>query len=137
MADDHKRMIEAMHEHGRLVKQKDEIEIKLASLGSFIRAIWRILPDEDRSKREEEAIATMFVSTLGLTDAVRMALRSHRGKWMSAPTILCYLKDIGFDFSDYTANPLTSIHTIAKRMVPRDVEIQDFGDQVSYRWKGK
>ena|ERR1022692_3508165 len=136
MSDDRKRRAEAIQQYRQFVKQKDEIEIQLSNLGSFIRAISRILPDENGSK-EEEAIAGMFGPALGLTDAVRMARRSQRGTWMSAPTILGYLKDIGFDFGSYTANPLTAIHTVAKRMVPREVDVNGPGDPVSYRWKGK
>jgi len=136
MNDDRKRINEAMRQHRKLAKQRDKLEIQLSRLESFIRATARILPDEDRLK-VQKAIAAMFAKTLGLTDAVRIALRSHRGKWMNAPTIRTYLEDIGFDFGGYTANPLTSIHTVAKRMIPRDVEVHDFGDRVSYRWKGK
>ena len=136
MNDDRKRITEAMLQHRQLAKQRDEIEIQLSHLESFIRATARILPDGDRLKMQK-VIALMFTQTLGLTDAVRMALRSHRGKWMSAPIIRGYLEDIGFDFIGYTSNPLTSIHTVAKRMIPHDVEVHHFDDQVSYRWKGK
>lgn len=136
MSDDRKRITKAILEHRKLAKQKDEIEVKLSLLESFIRATARILPDEERP-RVQKAIAEMFPKTLGLTDAVRMALRSHPGKCMSAQIIRTYLEDIGFDFSDYTANPLTSIHTVAKRMSPREVEVHHFDFGVSYQWKGK
>jgi hypothetical protein len=136
MDNDRKRMFEAIQEYGRLAKQKDQIEIQLWRLARFIRASAGILPDKDRSKVEKR-IAEMFGQAPGVTDAVRIALRSHPGKWMRAPTILAYLEDIGFDFSGYTGNPLTSIHIVAKRMSPRGVEVNGSGDEVSYRWKGK
>jgi hypothetical protein len=136
MNDDQKRMFQAIQEYGKVAKEKDELEIKLWRLASFIRASAGILPANERPK-VEKAIASMFSHAPGITEAVRMALRSHRGKWMSAPAIRDYLKDVGFDFSGYTGNPLTSIHIVAKRMTPREVDVNDSGDGVSYRWKGR
>jgi hypothetical protein len=134
MNDDRKRMTEAIQQYRELVKQKDKIEIRLWLLGRFIRATAGILPDEDRP-RVEKKIASMFGRAPGVTEAVQMALRSHRGKWMSAPAIRDYLKEMGFDFSNYTGNPLTSIHIVAQRI--HEVQANGSGDEKSYRWKGK
>lgn len=135
MNDDRKRITEAILQYRKLVKQRDALEIELSRLRSFIRAAAGILPPKDRP-RMEKAIAEMFSPPLGITDAVRIALRSHPGKWMSAPIIRKYLEEIGFDFSRYTTNALTSIHTVAKRLILREeVHPSDFG--VSYRWRKK
>lgn len=134
MNDDRKRMTEAIQQYRELAKQKDKIEIQLWRLGRFIRATAGILPDEYRL-RVEKKIASMFGRAPGITEAVQMALRSHRGKEMSAPGIHDYLKEMGFDFSNYTGNPLTSIHIVAKRSP--QIEFRKFGGRVSYRWKEK
>ena len=40
-----------------------------------------------------------------------------------------------FDFSNYTSNPLSSIHTTLKRMVPDELVTETRSDGQVYRWK--
>jgi hypothetical protein len=41
----------------------------------------------------------------------------------------------GFDFSSYTSNPLSSIHTTLKRLVPEELETDARAEGQMYRWK--
>jgi hypothetical protein len=70
-----------------------------------------------------------------LTECCRDILRKKQD-WMTPIEIRDALLAAGFDFSNYTSNPLSSIHTTIKRMVPDDVitETQPERGQV-YRWK--
>ena len=40
----------------------------------------------------------------------------------------------GFDFSNYTSNPLSSIHTTLKRMMPDELISETRADGQVYRW---
>ncbi|HET9837389.1 MAG TPA: hypothetical protein VFR84_04080 [Candidatus Angelobacter sp.] len=56
--------------------------------------------------------------------------------WLTPVQIRDRLKDMGFPFENYKANPLASIHTSLKRMVPAEMEVKtlDNGQKV-YRLK--
>jgi hypothetical protein len=46
------------------------------------------------------------------------------------------LKRMGFPFENYKANPLASIHTTLKRMVPAEMEVKTLkGGEKAYRLK--
>lgn len=69
-----------------------------------------------------------------LTECVRDILRQRKG-WLSPVYVRDALMAAGFDFSNYTSNPLSSIHTTLKRMVPEEVETEEREDGQVYRWK--
>ena len=53
---------------------------------------------------------------------------------MTPPQIRDYLNAAGFDFGKYIANPLTSIGTTLKRMLPFEVETKTLDNgQAAYR----
>ena len=56
--------------------------------------------------------------------------------WLTPVQIRDRLKDMGFPFENYKANPLASIHTTLKRMVPAEMEVKTLdGGQKVYRLK--
>jgi hypothetical protein len=56
--------------------------------------------------------------------------------WFTPVEIRDALKRMGFPFENYKANPLASIHTTLKRMVPAEMEVKTLKDgQKSYRLK--
>jgi hypothetical protein len=70
-----------------------------------------------------------------LTDCCRDILRQSN-RPMSALQVRQSLQAAGFDFSKYTSNPLSSIHTTLKRLAATDaVETLEEGDTTLYRWK--
>lgn len=61
---------------------------------------------------------------------------SGRSGWMTPVEIRDALKRMGFPFENYKANPLASIHTTLKRMVPGEMEVKTLKDgQKIYRLK--
>jgi hypothetical protein len=56
--------------------------------------------------------------------------------WLTPVEIRDRLKNMGFPFENYKANPLASIHTTLKRMVPGEMEVKTLksGNKV-YRLK--
>jgi len=73
-----------------------------------------------------------------LTDACRYLLSHERARWMSAVHLRDALEARGFDFSGYTSNPLSSIHTTLRRLREADTisELNQNGTMV-YCWKTK
>lgn len=69
-----------------------------------------------------------------LTECCRDILR-QRKDWMSPVEVREALMASGFDFSSYTSNPLSSIHTTLKRMVPDELLTETRADGQVYRWK--
>ncbi|HEV8183940.1 MAG TPA: hypothetical protein VGQ61_16280 [Candidatus Angelobacter sp.] len=56
--------------------------------------------------------------------------------WFTPVEIRDALKQMGFPFENYKANPLASIHTTLKRMVPAEMEVKTLKDgQKAYRLK--
>lgn len=69
-----------------------------------------------------------------LTESCRDILRAKKD-WMSPVEIREALLAAGFDFTSYTSNPLSSIHTTLKRMVPEELLTETRADGQVYRWK--
>jgi hypothetical protein len=69
-----------------------------------------------------------------LSECCRDILRAKQD-WMSPVEVREALLAAGFDFSSYTSNPLSSIHTTLKRMVPEELLTETRADGQVYRWK--
>ena len=69
-----------------------------------------------------------------LSECCRDILR-QKGDWMSAIQVREALLAAGFDFSNYTSNPLSSIHTTLKRLAQDELETETRSDGQVYRWK--
>lgn len=64
------------------------------------------------------------------------ATGSGKDAWFTPVEIRDALKRMGFPFENYKANPLASIHTTLKRMVPAEMEVKTLKDgQKAYRLK--
>jgi hypothetical protein len=61
---------------------------------------------------------------------------SEENTWLTPVEIRDALKRMGFPFENYKANPLASIHTTLKRMVPAEMDVKILKDgQKAYRLK--
>jgi hypothetical protein len=69
-----------------------------------------------------------------LSECCRDILRQKQD-WMSPVEVREALLAAGFDFSNYTSNPLSSIHTTLKRMVPEELLTETRADGQAYCWK--
>jgi hypothetical protein len=62
--------------------------------------------------------------------------KPEKDAWFTPVEIRDALKRMGFPFENYKANPLASIHTTLKRMVPAEMEVKTLKDgQKAYRLK--
>jgi hypothetical protein len=81
--------------------------------------------DQRRGAREAEESKSETPATGSAKDA-----------WFTPVEIRDALKRMGFPFENYKANPLASIHTTLKRMVPAEMEVKTLKDgQKAYRLK--
>lgn len=71
-----------------------------------------------------------------LSECCRDILR-QKGDWMSAIQVRDSLMASGFNFSNYTSNPLSSIHTTLRRLAQEELETESRDGSQVYRWKAK
>jgi hypothetical protein len=125
----------------RLNDQRVAIDVEIVKVEQFISATANLLPDGERNLVLDtmESIQEVYrLRETGLTDAIRVVLKSSNGKWFTVANVRDHLVSAGFDFSTYTANPLASISTTLRRMKSEDVETTKVdGSVTAYRWKGE
>jgi len=105
-------------EHERCLRQRQEAESELARLKDLIRSTVRLLPAEQQT-RGEHVLDRIEEQPVGLTAMIRLALAD--GSWQTPADIRDFLLRCGL-FTSYRSNPLASIHTTLRRMVPDTLE---------------
>ena len=135
MTTDYKAVIEqAFKELGELILKREEADLQVAKRLQLIRATVNMLPDDER-EQFESMLSHFGNRSVGLTEAIRNVLRNAPEQWHTATVVRDKLVSAGFDFSEYAANPLASIHTILKRFKPEEVERAIIEGVPAYRWK--
>jgi hypothetical protein len=71
----------------------------------------------------------------GLQDAIKLLFSRHEGELLSPTMVRSLMADMGFDFRHYQANPVASISTSLKRLVPAYLEAVSTDVGVAYRKK--
>lgn len=116
-------------------RKRDEVDRELSRLSELIRSTIKMLSPEQRSKIDcETLLERIDRRPPGLTVIIRVAFTAGK-EWLTPIEIRDYLKSIGFNFEGYKANPLASIHTTLRRMVPHEVECKTVDGQKRYRLK--
>jgi hypothetical protein len=100
-----------------LSKQRDTLDVEIEKIRQLIVNVFPMLPP-DKQRLYEKEVAEMDEEGKGLLDAIKLIFSTHKGEWLSASKVSEYLIQIGFDFRHYRANPLTSISTTLRRLVP-------------------
>lgn len=74
------------------------------------------------------------VQQLGLTDAIRYVV-GMAGKRLTPVEIKSKLEEYGYDLKRFASNPVSSIHTILKRLVKsHEIKAQVTAFGTAYRW---
>jgi hypothetical protein len=116
-----------------LVQQRDQLEMELAKLRQLIIATFPLLPESKQKLYQSEIDAMDKESGLGLLEAIKLVFSMHKGDWLTVSKVRDYLEEMGFDFRHYRTNPLASIGTTLKRMVPTTLESRDSGSGTLYQ----
>jgi hypothetical protein len=91
---------------------------------------------EGAGKAGREAEASIVRGRAGESKLEAGTTGSEKTAWLTPVEIRDALKRMGFPFDNYKANPLASIHTTLKRMVPAEIEVKTRADgQKAYRLK--
>lgn len=149
-------LLDLMEERQKWQSRRDEAICEISRLSELIRATMNMIPPEQLA-RYEPIFERIEQRPPGLSMAIRACFTAGRvtaltgslaenvpeianlaGKeWMTPVEIRDALKSMGFPFENYKANPLASIHTTLKRMVPGEIEVKTLKDgQKVYRLKG-
>ena len=128
-------ILDAVDRWESLSQQKEEIATEILKLRQFIYAAMNLLPDEKRIEFQDH-FAHMAARFGGLTDAVREVLKlaAQRQTYFTAVEVRDQLIKAGFDFTDYSSNPLASVNTTIKRFKESEVEYKEIGGVAAYRW---
>ena len=131
-------LIAKFAEFGELLKARQHLDVQISKLKQFIFATINMLPDEERAKFRKQIndlSATVDAQAAGLTDSIRRILDTAYPKHLTVSVVRDRLEDAGFDFTGYTSNPLATIGTILRRMVPKEAEVTENDGVSAYRRK--
>ncbi len=134
-AIDYNELLEqAFREYTDLVKERREIDWRAAQKEQFIVATINMLPDDKKGHW-----LTLFDNLSGepvtLSDAIRAVLQAAPKKSHTATEVRDALCKSKFDFSQYTTNPLSSVHAALKRLRPEEAEVTKTEGVMAWRWK--
>jgi len=99
-----------------LGQQRNEIDREVTKLKQLILATFPLLP-EDKQELYQAEIEALEEESGGLLSAIKLVLSAHKGEWLTPAQVRDYLATMGFDLTQYRANPLASIGTTLRRMV--------------------
>lgn len=146
-------LLDLMEERQRWLGRRDEAIREISRLSELVRATMNMVP-ADQLARYEPIFERIEQRPVGLSLAIRACFtanatgtgflpygwrRAETGKpfageaipedtWLTPVEIRDALKRMGFPFENYKANPLASIHTTLKRMVPAELEVKTLKD---------
>ena len=130
---DYKQMFhELLMRRAQLVKQRDDTEVELVKVAQLIGAVYPLLSDE-LQRSYKGTVEQIENESGGLQDAIKLVFSQHEGELLSPSKVREYLLGMGFDFRHYQANPLSSIGTTLKRMVPSYLESKNTADGMAFR----
>jgi len=143
-------LLDLMEERQKWVSKRDEAVREISRLSELIRVTMNLIPPEQLA-RYEPIFERIEQRPLGLSVAIRACFAAAAAPerlleiakqmaqtdkpecadfnlperhWLTPVEIRDRLKNMGFPFENYKANPLASIHTTLKRMVPGEVEVK-------------
>jgi hypothetical protein len=129
-----------MHMLGQLAEEqeswtrkRDEAMRELSRLSELIRSTVKMLTPEQRAKCDA-LLERIDRRPAGLTTTIRLCFTAGK-EWLTPVEIRDMLRATGFNFDSYKANPLASIHTTLKRMVPHEAQCKTVNGQKVYRLK--
>ncbi|HEY2168991.1 MAG TPA: hypothetical protein VGJ30_05155 [Candidatus Angelobacter sp.] len=157
-------LLDLMEERQKWIDKRDESIREISRLSELVRATMNMIPAEQIARYEpifehiekrpaglSTAIRACYTGATGFAQALRRETEegelataaidtqspgAERREWFTPVEIRDSLKRMGFPFENYKANPLASIHTTLKRMVPAEMDVKTLEDgQKAYRLK--
>jgi len=126
----------AMARYSELQKQKLDLEAEEEKTIQFIFATINMLTDDERLEYLgylQEWSKSYQKGQESLADAIRETIYSAPKQWFTVAQVRDRLINSGFDFSKYQSNPLASVSTTLKRLLPKDAETHTVDGVTVYR----
>lgn len=115
-----------------LREKRDQIERDMKNVHQLIWAAIKAMPDHEKGPYLTRMTTRAF-QQFGLTQTIRNILQQAV---LTPVQVKDKLDAMGYDFSGYKSNPLSTIHSILKRFKPSEVEtIPQMDGSTAYRWK--
>jgi hypothetical protein len=130
--DYHAMFTDLVKRCNELLQRRNEIDGEVTKLKQLILATFPLLPDDKQAVYQAE-IEQLEEESGGLLNAIKLVFSAHKGEWLTPSHVRDYLREMGFDLTQYRANPLASIGTTLKRMVPDHLESMPSGSRTLYR----
>ena len=100
-------------ELAELVEARDQLNVRILQTMSRLKNVHAVLAIDEKTAR---TIREKGVTGLGLTEAVRLVMRTSTAQPVQTPVVvLAVLRTMGFDFSEYS-NPAAAVHTTLRRL---------------------
>jgi hypothetical protein len=128
----------ALTQFGGLMHQRDSIEVEISKMRQFIFATVNMLSDVDRNTffdNVKQINMQWETKENTLSDAVRDVLYGSPRNWFTVAQVRDAVVEKGFDFSNYSANPLASVSTTLRRLVPKEAESTELDGVNAFRWR--
>lgn len=128
---------QAFSKYIELRDERETIEAEIEKLRQLIYATANMLPEAQRQAVVRDMAAMkepIQIRDASLSDAIRSILEKSARKWLTVSAVRDKLVAAGFDFADYTTNPLASVSTTLKRMVD-ETETAPIEGVTAYRKK--
>jgi hypothetical protein len=122
---------ELLSRRGELTQQRDQIEVEIVKVTQLIGVIYPLLPRQ-KQKSYEETMEAIKADSGGLQEGIKLVFSLHKGEPLTPTNVRDHLQLMGFDFRHYEANPLSSITTTLKRMVPKYLETAETSSGTIY-----
>lgn len=127
--------MEAIEKYQNNRQKQQELDVENIKLRQFIYATMNLLPDKERLIFQAQ-VANMAASLSSLKDAVCEVLKlaAQRNDYFTVVEVKEHLEKAGFDFSEYSSNPLASVNTTIKRFKDTEVQCKEINGVAAYRW---
>ncbi len=119
-------------------KEMERLDIEVAKLRQFFFATLNMLPENQKAEYMSvfrQVNESLTISEAGLKDAIYTVLRQAFPEYLIVAEVRDRLLSGGFNFDEYTANPLASVSTTLRRMKPDEVETTTIEGVTAYRSK--
>lgn len=118
-------------ELSELVEARDRLNVRIIQTISRLKNVQAVMTVDEKTA---QTIREKGVTGIGLTEAVRLAMRSSTAQPGQKPAVvLAVLRTIGFDFSGYS-NPSAAVHTTLKRLADSG-ELVYMPSKKAYRYR--
>lgn len=115
--------------------QQQTTEVELVKVAQLLGAMYPLLSEKEQ-KQYAGLMEQIDSESAGLQNAVKLVFATRpEGEVLAPSAVRDELVRMGFDLRGYQANPLSSITTTMKRLVPAYLETVSIGEAIHYRRK--